>query len=357
MSLQSQHKPAYSLEQVLKICGVFAFIFLAMYFGKILLVPLFFAILISFVLYPICKWMERKGLSRGAAIMISLIVLALPITGIGYVLVMQVIEIGQNWTIIWQKINAVPLLTKLIGTRTADGSVSKDWLNEFLTKNSSEVFSGVVISVSSLVQIIVVPLYVSIILTQRNRLIGFFENLLPENEAARFRNVLQETVVTYYNFVKGMLIVYLVVGILNSVGLALLGVPHAVIYGFTASIMTFIPYVGIMIAAVMPMITAWALNDSIYYPLAVAGIFAFVQVLEANLIFPLAVSNRIRVNMLFTLFAIFLGGIIWGAAGMILFVPFVAIIKLIADRSENYKHIGLLLGDEDEKKTKKVKPE
>ena len=127
------------------------------------------------------------------------------------------------------------------------------------------------------------------------------------------------------------------------IGLALLGIPNAVIYGFTASILTFIPYVGIMIGSVMPIITAWALHDSIYYPLGVVGIFAFVQFLEANLIFPLAVSSRIKVNTLVTLMVIFLGGIIWGVAGMVLFIPFAAIAKIISGHIEELKPINLLL--------------
>jgi predicted PurR-regulated permease PerM len=74
------------------------------------------------------------------------------------------------------------------------------------------------------------------------------------------------------------------------------------------------------------------------------AIFAFVQYLEANVIFPLAVSNRLNINALATLVAIITGGIIWGVAGMILFVPFLAIIKLVADHHPKMKIISMLLG-------------
>jgi predicted PurR-regulated permease PerM len=157
------------------------------------------------------------------------------------------------------------------------------------------------------------------------------------------------TIKTYYDFIKGMSIVYIVVGVLNSIGLLLLGVPYAVLFGFVASILTFIPYVGIIVGALLPVSMAWITYDSVWYPLGVIGIFAFVQYLEANIIFPIAVSSRLNVNTLVMLIAIFVGGLLWGVAGMILFVPFVGIAKLIGDHNPQWKPISLILGTGEEK--------
>jgi predicted PurR-regulated permease PerM len=139
-------------------------------------------------------------------------------------------------------------------------------------------------------------------------------------------------------------IVYLVVGTLNSIGLLLLGVPHAIFFGYTAAILTFIPYVGIMVGALLPMAMSWITYNSIWYPISVVLLFSLVQYLEANVIFPLAVSNKLKINALATISAIFIGGIIWGVAGMILFVPFLAIAKLIVDNSPKLKTWSVLLG-------------
>lgn len=156
------------------------------------------------------------------------------------------------------------------------------------------------------------------------------------------------TVKAYYNFIKGMALVYLVVGSLNSIGLLLLDVPHAILFGFVASILTFIPYVGIIVGSLLPITMAWITYDSVWYPVGIVGIFAFVQYLEANVIFPVAVSNRLNVNTLVMLIAIFAGGILWGMAGMILFVPFIGIAKLIADHNPKWKTISMMLGIEKE---------
>jgi predicted PurR-regulated permease PerM len=141
-----------------------------------------------------------------------------------------------------------------------------------------------------------------------------------------------------------MAMVYLVVGILNSIGLLVLGVPHAILFGFIAAVLTFIPYFGIMVGSLLPITVAWVTYNSIWYPIGIIAIFAVVQYLEANVIFPLAVSNRLNVNTFVMLIAIFVGGILWGLAGMILFVPFVGIAKLIADHSPKWRTLSMILG-------------
>ncbi len=81
--------------------------------------------------------------------------------------------------------------------------------------------------------------------------------------------------------------------------------------------------------------------------MGVIAVFTVVQLLEANVIFPFAVGNRLHINTLITLVVIVAGGIIWGIAGMILFIPFVAILKLVADKAEGMEAISILLGPGD----------
>jgi predicted PurR-regulated permease PerM len=143
-----------------------------------------------------------------------------------------------------------------------------------------------------------------------------------------------------------MLLVYLIVGILNSLGLFLLGIPHPILFGFTASILTFIPYAGILIASLLPITLSCVTYNSIWYPIGVIAVFTIVQYLEANVIFPLAVSSRLKINTLVTFAAIVLGGILWGVAGLVLFIPFLGIFKLIADRTPGLRTWAIFLGGE-----------
>jgi predicted PurR-regulated permease PerM len=113
-------------------------------------------------------------------------------------------------------------------------------------------------------------------------------------------------------------------------------------------VLTIIPYVGITIGSLLPITVAWLTHDSLWYPIGVIGIFGLVQYLEANVIFPLIVGVQLRVNMLATLVAMLAGGVLWGLSGVILFLPFVAILKVIADHVPQWKALRILLSPPNE---------
>jgi predicted PurR-regulated permease PerM len=196
----------------------------------------------------------------------------------------------------------------------------------------------------NLVMALLIPIYTFLILHYRHLLVESVSLMFPASKRKQVTEVIRLAIGTYYGFIKGMIVVYLIVGVLNSIGLLLLGVPHAILFGFLTAIMTIIPYVGIIVASAMPIVYAWVTFQSIWYPFGVIAIFAFVQYLEANVIFPWAVSSRLQLNTFITLIVIIAGGILWGASGMILFIPMAAILKLVADRMEGWESLAKLLG-------------
>jgi predicted PurR-regulated permease PerM len=100
--------------------------------------------------------------------------------------------------------------------------------------------------------------------------------------------ILTETIHAYYNFIKGMLIVYIIVGTLNSIGLALLA--FHILFFFIASI-PFIPYMRFWTTYSY----FWITFNSIWYPLGSSYCFFIVQILEAYVIFPFAVGSRLKI--------------------------------------------------------------
>jgi predicted PurR-regulated permease PerM len=324
-----------------------------LYLGRSLFIPLAFSGLISFVLYPMCRWLERKGVNRIVAIVLLLVAMTLLLAAVLTLLVSQFRAFGAEWPFLRAKLEQSYHQAGQYLEREWDVSkAARDsFMSTFINDSSSQlvglVQKTITSSMVSLVLLALIPIYTFLILMYRHRLVVSLEFLFPRIAREKILDILQLTIHTYYDFIKGMAVVYLVVGILNSVGLLLLGVPHAFLFGFIASILTFIPYVGIMVASLLPITIAWITFNSIWYPLGVVAIFGFVQYLEANVIFPWAVSARLNLNTLFTIIAIILGGIIWGAAGMILFVPFAAIIKLIAEKTTGGEALSFLLGNDD----------
>lgn len=323
---------------------------LILYFGRNIFIPIAFALLISFVLYPICAWLEKKGLGKGMSIAISVALLVISGLLVALLLVFQVIQFAGEWPLIQDKFGTSvrELSDALVNLWGITKDEQSKWLTKISDQSGASILSvartAVLGSVSSFTLLILIPVYTALILYYRKYWLEILYRFVPENEKQTVLNILSHTIKTYYDFIKGMIVVYLVVGILNSIGLLLLGVPHAILFGFIASVLTFIPYLGIMVGALLPMAMAWITYDSIWYPLGIAGIFTFVQYLEANVIFPFAVGKRLNVNTLAILVAIFAGELLWGMAGMILFIPFLGIAKFMADQNPKWKTVSLILG-------------
>lgn len=347
--IQSSNATFYMLE-VLQYIVLICFI---LYFGKTLFIPLSFSLLISFILFPICKWMENKGVNKIGAISISILIISSILALIIYLLTVQINAFANEWGMFSKKImetlNEVSIIIAERFKVTTEEQAT--FFNNFLNNSEKEAFSllrSSLFSISeSLFFLLIIPVLSALILYYRQLLVKVLYLIFPADKKETIHEILIETINTYYNFVKGMLLVYLIVGLLNSIGLLIIGVPHPFMFGFIASILTFIPFVGIIISALLPMAVSWITFNSIWYPIAVIAVFSIVQALEAYIIFPFAVGSRLKINTLVIIIIITVGGILWGAAGMILFVPFASIAKLIADRSTRLKTLSVLLGEGD----------
>jgi predicted PurR-regulated permease PerM len=344
---------------VLEILQLIVLASLLLYFGKTLFIPLSFSLLIGFILYPVCKWMETKGINKGIAIFISILGVTLLVGGIIYLLIAQFSEFLQEWQSLRLKLAETVNQLSLFISERFDISLEKqnDFINNTLNNSGSQALSIVQNTAYSLSEsaffLIMIPVFSTLILFHRQMLSNALYELFPPERKNTIHEILIETIHEYYNFIKGMLVVYLIVGLLNSIGLWIIGVPNPFLFGFIASILTFIPYVGIMISALLPIAVSWITYNSIWYPLAVIVVFSIVQLLEAYIIFPFAVGSRLKINTLVIIIVVIVGGILWGAAGMILFIPFISIAKLIADRTPSLKTLSVLLGDGEQKKTTK----
>lgn len=348
MENQSRKHSALSVLQALQMVVLTVVI---LYVGRPLFVPLGFALFLALVLYPGVRWLEQKGMNRHVAIGLPLVFTVAAGAALGYLIVVNLIDFSAELGQI--RIRLAGLIHEAGHTLTDRFRVSAasqaEILRSIAGKLGGSIFDASGRTVSSLSEglffAVMVPVFSWLILSHRLRLANalhwFFGPVSQEN----FHSMVKEVIHSYSAFVKGMAVVYLSVGVLNSLGLYFIGVSHPVWFGFMASLLTFIPYVGIMVASVFPVSAAWIAYGSVWYPLAVIGWFTVVQMLEAYLIFPLVIGNRLKVNALVLFLMIIAGGMLWGAAGMILFIPLVSILRLLARRSPGLKALADLLGE------------
>jgi predicted PurR-regulated permease PerM len=329
----------------LKYLQILSFILLLLYFGKVLFVPLFFGLLIAIVMYPVGKWLEQHGFGKPAAIAVCLLIITILFAAVVLLLIWQIKVFSAEAPGLLKKMEAqLQQLADWLGANTNIKTTSWDNLYEkFFLSMAGSLQSAAQTVFSTLVTFFLVPVYTALFMYHRKSLAEYIRLLTPQKNRNELNKVMVQVVHTYFNYIKGMVLVYLIVGVLNSIGLFLLGVQHPILYGMLCAVMTIIPYIGIVLSALLPISSVWLDTGNIWYPLAVIILFVFVQYLEANIIFPKIVGTQLHINTLSTLVAIIAGGIIWGVEGMILFIPFVAILKIASDHIEEWKPLNLLL--------------
>ncbi len=323
------------------------------------LVLLSFSILFAMVLFPLCSRLEKWGLPRIFAIFICLCITFGLILGLIVFASQQIGEFSTQLPVFQQK--ALFLIDKVqlwasenfnISRRKQTLELKNQSIN--LLKNSGSLITNALsTTVNSLSYFLIVPLFVFFLLLYRDFFKHFFYKIFSQTPNARIDKILTEIYTVVKSYVLGLLIVILIVAALNTAGLLALGIDYAVFFGFLAAFLLLIPYVGIMIGSLLPILMALLTKESPMYAVGVAGIFVFVQFLEGNFITPFIVGSKIRINPLAAMIALILGGQLWGISGLILALPYVAILNVIFANIDSLKPYCYLLGEPDEYHMKK----
>jgi len=294
--------------------------------------------------------MEKAGLPRGLAIGVGLLVITLLIGLLCALLVLQIDafldkapELIANMGRSLQELRAWSVQRLGVDPGFTMGKPG-DLLGRMPNDAGRIAISGVGAVFGAFFQLLIIPVLTAVILADRSALVRTASALAPASIADHIPDILHRSVHRFADFIRGMVKVYLVVGILNSIGLLLLGVPNAILFGMLTAIMTIIPYVGIVLSALLPITVTWAATGSIWSPLGVVAVFTVVQYLEANIIFPRVVGGQLGLNTMASIVLVLAGAVLWGVSGMVLLLPYMSIAVLLSAELPGWKALGLLLG-------------
>lgn len=332
---------------LLRYLQIILFAGVLMYMGKLLFIPLLLGLLIAIVLYPVCRWLEMHKWPKSLAITACLLIVAVLFGSLFFLFFWQITMFGKDADALVKKLtDLVPQLQAWLSEKGVPAA-TLDWRSDVTPSIGGFLSSFIAATADMLFMLFLTPVYTALFLYHRRSFVKFLQTIVPSAFQTNLAHILHQTIHTYFNYIKGMVMVYLIVGILNSIGLMALGVRHAVLFGMLCAIMTIIPYAGIIISALLPITVVWLDTSNAWYPLGVIALFSFVQYLEANVIFPRVVGASLDVSTFAMLVSIIAGGIIWGGAGMVLFIPLVAILKIVADNIPALRPVNILLSRND----------
>ena len=323
-----------------------------------ILIPLSFGGILAMLLYPICHRLEALKFPRVVAIFVCLILVIGMIGGLLTLVINQLSVFSEELPAYSSKITdllkklQILIEQKLNIRRSKQGAELQKYGIEAL-KNSGEYISNFLSGTSNiLANASLVPIYVFFFLYYRDFLRTFLHKVLKATKNTKINDVMNKIHLVIQSYLLGLFFVILIVAILNSIGLMILGIDYAIFFGTFAAFLLLIPYIGIAVGSLLPIIIALLTKDSPLYALGVLGLFLLVQALESNFITPYVVGTKVSINSFAAIIALLLGGQLWGMAGLVLALPFIAIIKVIFDNIEGLKPYGYLLGEAEVKRKK-----
>lgn len=310
---------------------------------------------IAYLLDPVADRLERAGLSRtmsvvvisicAVLIFVTVILLIVPILLRQAAALIETAPqmIDQARIFITTRFPEVLPEGGTVGTALTDlgKAMGDQWSNVAQTIMSSV---GGMISVVAL--LVIVPVVAFYLLLDWDRMVAEIDRLLPREHAPTLRRLASEIDAALSGFVRGQGLVILILGTWYSIALMLVGLPFGVFIGIMAALLSFIPYVGVLIGG------ATAIGVALFSfwgePLwigAVVAIFILGQVVEGNYLQPKIVGGHVGLHPVWLLLALSVFGALFGFAGMVTAVPLAAALGVLARFAiERYRQSALYTG-------------
>jgi predicted PurR-regulated permease PerM len=145
-------------------------------------------------------------------------------------------------------------------------------------------------------------------------------------------------------FIVGNMVIGLILGVTSTIAFWILGVPYFYVIGMISGVVSLLPYLGIVLAIIPPVVVSMG-SLTVKSFVAIVAVVAISHVIALNVLYPKIIGRRLQLNPLAVTLALLFWGWLWGAMGLILAVPLTAAIKIIFDHVESLRSWGDWLGE------------
>ena len=320
--------------------------------GSDIIMPIIMAFFISILILPIFRKLVKIKFPEVAAIIIPILMLAVFLGLIIWFFSAQVGMLVQDFPEIKKNVGIhVKALQDWIGKIS---HISTNEQAKFIQEKSDDLLgmagkaaSGAAVTLSSIFVFVgLLPIYIYLMLFYKDILLRFIFMWFKVDHHPKVKEAIYETEAIIKNYLVGLLIQVSYMTILLGGILLLIGIKHALLIGVIFAILNLIPYVGALIGNLIGVLLTLTSSTEIWPVVTVLGVIAAVQFLDNNILMPRIVGSKVKINALFAILGVIIGGSIAGVAGMFLSMPIIAVLKVIFDRTETFKQWGVLLGDE-----------
>jgi predicted PurR-regulated permease PerM len=354
----------------------------ALYFGQDVFVPFALAVLLSFALAPLVLWLRRLRLPRIPAIVLAVAFAGSIIGGIAFVVAGQLVQLASNLPSYQQTISA-----KLQSLRsTAPGSGVVGQVTETIRELSQELSAPrpdpeanlgqrggfatgqrtpipVTLEPGSaqpiqVIQTVLGPLIaplataglvvvvVIFILIEREDLRDRFIKLAGPGDLQTSTEAVNEAAARVSRYLLMQLVVNLTYGVPLGIGLYLIGVPNALLWGLLAALLRFVPYLGPFLAALFPVALAFAVDPGWSMLGWTVALFLTLELLSNNVVEPWLYGASTGLSSLAIITAAIFWTSLWGPVGLLLSTPLTVCLVVIGRYVPQLEFLGTLLGSD-----------
>lgn len=323
-----------------------------LYIGSSVLIPMLLAFLLAVLLLPIVHLLNSKlhfpnVLSSTIAVLLFVVLIIGILLFISYEIsdiANDFDRIRKNVTIFINEIQQyirTSFQVSLWEQRKYIDDVTQDSV-----KKGKETIGTTILSITdTILDITLIPIYTFLILLYRTHFILFLAKLFRKEYHIKLQNILSQIKGTVQSYISGLIFEMIAVSALTSIGLYFIGIKYFILLGIITGILNIIPYLGILVAGVLTILSSLSSTPEISLIIGVIVVNIIVQLIDNNILVPMIINTKVQINAFVSIIGIIIGGQIAGIAGMFLAIPILAILKIIFDRIESVEAWGYLMGD------------
>ncbi len=329
--------------------------------------PLVFALLFSYALNPGVKSLVRRRFPRWLAVLtlfIFFVIVAAAIIGsLVFILMKEVPVLVSRFPEYLEtfKREQFPVISSYLGLQSTDfDTLTKEViarLTHLSPKSYSDaagyvvrILSGTLNIVYSAFLIILIPVLMIYILMDYQKMEDRFLSILPPAYRDEILAKLKEVETVLKDFLKGQLLVAIILGILYSAGLWIIGVDAPFLVGMGTGILNMVPYFGTVVGIAVSIILLALKYHDFLHPALVFAVFGVVQAFEGYLITPKIVGEKLGLHPVVIIVSLLVFGEVFGFVGILIAVPVAAVLKVfLTDFVRDYMGSGLYAGEDSDK--------
>lgn len=291
-------------------------------------------IFLSIAINPLVCWMEKRGVSRMISVFGLLLLIIAALTVAAWLIVPRLVNEGAHFVDDAPKYLA-DLSRQVESLETRFPTLKHNNVVERLEEQAQASISGLwgtlttvfTASITAVMESVLVLLMIVFILLDPKGVVGGFRGLMPDAWQSEAERITLMAVGKVQAWIQGSFIMMIVIGIADCIGLALLGVPYALLWGVLSGLLEVIPTVGPIAAAIPPVLVAFSIDPML--ALWVIVLYTAMQQMESAILMPLVMSNKVRLHPITLLFFLLVMTEYLGIFGAIIATPVAAILKVL----------------------------